>query len=73
MAMSQAANLFDQKQSQGLAQGNKSDAMEQAGQAVMKLMMKHQVSTAIWHVDAASHTHFPFLTRELFHHCRCRA
>jgi hypothetical protein len=44
MAMSHASQLFDQKQSQGLAQGNKSDAMEQAGQMVMKMMLKNQVS-----------------------------
>ncbi|KDN45283.1 hypothetical protein K437DRAFT_256621 [Tilletiaria anomala UBC 951] len=47
MAMSQAAQFFDQKQGQGLAQGSKNDAVQQAGQMAMKLMMKNQLSSMI--------------------------
>ena len=46
-AMAQAAQLFDQKSSAGAATGDKQDAMQSAGQAVMKLMIKNQVSSVI--------------------------
>lgn len=46
-AMSQAGQLFDQKQANGQASGDKQDAMQSAGQAVMKLLLKHQVSSMI--------------------------
>lgn len=46
-AMAQAGNLFDQKSTAGQASGNKEDAMQQAGQAVMKLLVKNQVSGMI--------------------------
>lgn len=46
-AMAQAAQLFDQKSSAGVATGDKQDAMQSAGQAVMKLMIKNQVSSVI--------------------------
>ncbi|ORY31012.1 hypothetical protein BCR39DRAFT_587665 [Naematelia encephala] len=42
MAMSEAAQLFDQ--SGGAASGNKQDAVSSAGQMIMKLMLKNQVS-----------------------------
>lgn len=46
-AMSQAGQLFDQKQQNGQASGDKQDAMQTAGQAVMKLLIKNQVSGMI--------------------------
>ncbi|KAL9933391.1 hypothetical protein V8E36_007567 [Tilletia maclaganii] len=46
-AMAAAGNLFDQKQSQGQASGLKEEAMQKAGEAVMKLMIKNQVSGMI--------------------------
>ncbi|WWC86913.1 uncharacterized protein L201_001792 [Kwoniella dendrophila CBS 6074] len=42
MAMSEAAKLFDQ--SGGATQGNKQDAVTSAGQTIMKLLIKSQVS-----------------------------
>ncbi|WRT64782.1 uncharacterized protein IL334_001716 [Kwoniella shivajii] len=42
MAMSEAAKLFDQ--SGGAAQGNKQDAVTSAGQTIMKLLIKSQMS-----------------------------
>ncbi|WVQ83314.1 hypothetical protein IAT38_005453 [Cryptococcus sp. DSM 104549] len=42
MAMSEAAKLFDQ--SGGAAQGNKQDAVTSAGQVIMKMLLKNQVS-----------------------------
>lgn len=46
-AMAQAGQLFDQKSNAGAAQGDKQDAMQSAGQAVMKLMLKHQVTSMV--------------------------
>ncbi|PWZ00225.1 hypothetical protein BCV70DRAFT_200377 [Testicularia cyperi] len=46
MAMSHAADLYDQKDSQGQAQGNKQDAVNQAGQMAMKLAMKNPAMLA---------------------------
>ena len=40
-AMSHAADLFDQKDSQGQAQGNKQDAVNHAAQMAMGLAMKN--------------------------------
>ncbi|CDS00975.1 hypothetical protein, partial [Sporisorium scitamineum] len=40
-AMSHAADLFDQKDAQGEAQGNKQDAVNQAAQMAMGLAMKN--------------------------------
>lgn len=45
MAMSEAAKLFDS--SGGNVQGNKQDAITSAGQVIMKLMLKSQVSGMI--------------------------
>ncbi|WVN89482.1 uncharacterized protein L203_104707 [Cryptococcus depauperatus CBS 7841] len=45
MAMSEAAKLFDQ--SGGNVQGNKQDAVTSAGQVVMKMLIKNQVSGMI--------------------------
>lgn len=46
-AMSQAAALFDQKSSNGqVSGGDKQSAVNQAGEAVMKLMIKHQVASS---------------------------
>lgn len=42
MAISEAAKMFDQ--SGGAASGNKQDAVNSAGQTVMKLLLKNQVS-----------------------------
>lgn len=42
MAMSEAAKLFDS--SGGNVQGNKQDAVTSAGQVIMKMMLKSQVS-----------------------------
>jgi hypothetical protein len=42
MAVSEAAKMFDQ--SGGAASGGKQDAMNSAGQTVMKLLIKNQVS-----------------------------
>lgn len=46
-AMAHAGQLFDQKSAAGQASGDKQDAMQQAGEAVMKLMVKHQVTSMI--------------------------
>jgi hypothetical protein len=47
-AMAQAGKLFDQKQSAGQAGGgSKEDAMNKAGEQVMKLLVKNQVSGMI--------------------------
>ncbi|KAK0522474.1 hypothetical protein OC842_006454 [Tilletia horrida] len=46
-AIAAAGQLFDQKQSQGQASGLKEEAMQSAGQAVMKLMIKNQMSSMI--------------------------
>nr|ODN93811.1 hypothetical protein L204_04997 [Cryptococcus depauperatus CBS 7855] len=43
--MSEAAKLFDQ--SGGNVQGNKQDAVTSAGQVVMKMLIKNQVSGMI--------------------------
>ncbi|KAK0548684.1 hypothetical protein OC861_003675 [Tilletia horrida] len=43
-AMAAAGNLFDQKQSQGQANGVKEEAMQKAGEMAMKLMIKNQMS-----------------------------
>ncbi|CAD6930684.1 hypothetical protein CF336_g1209 [Tilletia laevis] len=43
-AMASAGQLFDKKQEQGQASGLKEEAMQKAGEAVMKLMIKNQVS-----------------------------
>lgn len=40
-AMSHAADLYDQKDGQGQAQGNKQDAVNQAAQMAMSLAMKN--------------------------------
>lgn len=45
-AMSHAADLFDQKDSQGQAQGNKQDAVNQAAQMAMSLAMKNPSALA---------------------------
>lgn len=42
MAISEAAKMFDK--SGGAATGNKQDAVNSAGQTVMKLLLKNQVS-----------------------------
>ena len=46
-AMAQAGQMFDQKEGAGAASGDKQDAMQSAGQAVMKLLVKHQVTSMI--------------------------
>lgn len=47
-AMAQAGKLFDQKQNAGQAGGgSKEDAMNKAGEQVMKLLVKNQVSGMI--------------------------
>lgn len=47
-AMAQAGKLFDQKQSAGQASGgSKEDAMNKAGEQVMKLLIKNKVSGMI--------------------------
>lgn len=46
-AMAHAGQLYDQKDSAGQASGSKQDAMQSAGQAVMQLLVKHQVSSMI--------------------------
>jgi len=46
-AMSHAGQLYDSKASSGQATGDKQDAMQSAGQAVMKLMLKYQMSSMI--------------------------
>jgi hypothetical protein len=46
-AMAHAGQLYDQKDSAGAASGSKQDAMQSAGQAVMQLLVKHQVSSMI--------------------------
>lgn len=47
-AMSQAANMFDQKQANGeVTGGDKQSAVNKAGEMAMKLMVKHQVSGMI--------------------------
>lgn len=43
-AMSHAADLYDQKDGQGQAEGSKQDAVNQAGQMAMKLAMKNPSS-----------------------------
>ncbi len=45
-AMSHAADLFDQKDSQGQAQGNKQDAVNHAAQMAMSLAMKNPSALA---------------------------
>ncbi|SPO26505.1 uncharacterized protein UTRI_04094 [Ustilago trichophora] len=45
-AMSHAADLFDKKDSQGQAQGNKQDAVNQAAQMAMTLAMKNPSALA---------------------------
>lgn len=47
MAMANAGKMFDQKQSNGQAEGSKEDAMSQAGETVMKLLMKQQMKGMI--------------------------
>ncbi|PWN95362.1 hypothetical protein FA09DRAFT_362996 [Tilletiopsis washingtonensis] len=45
MAMAQAGKMFEQKQSEGnVSGGNKQDAMNSAGEMVMKMMMKQQMA-----------------------------
>lgn len=46
-AMAHAGQLFDSKAAAGQATGDKQDAMQQAGEAVMKLMVKHQMTSMI--------------------------
>jgi hypothetical protein len=47
-AMAHAGQLYDQKDSAGATGGgSKQDAMQSAGQYVMQLMMKHEVSSMI--------------------------
>ena len=45
MAMSEASKLFDQ--SGGAAGGSKQDAVNSAGQMIMKMMLKSQMSGAM--------------------------
>ncbi|CAO1615096.1 unnamed protein product [Sympodiomycopsis kandeliae] len=48
MAMSQAAQMFDQKAANGeVSGGDKQSAVNQAGEAAMKLLIKHQVTGMI--------------------------
>ena len=44
--MSHAADLYDQKDGQGQAQGNKQDAVNQAAQMAMGLAMKNPSALA---------------------------
>lgn len=45
MAMSNAGSLYDQKNSNGQADGSKEDAMHKAGEMAMKLLMKHEMGS----------------------------
>ncbi|UZJ52070.1 hypothetical protein CBS101457_001390 [Exobasidium rhododendri] len=45
LAMAQASKMFDDKSASGQATGNKQDAMNSAGESVMKLMMKYKMNS----------------------------
>lgn len=46
-AMAHAGTLFDQRSNAGQAEGTKEDAMHKAGEAVMKLLIKNQMTGMI--------------------------